>query len=59
MDEEEEPRSSAELDHELMKVIDYFRHEFRITYSEVVGVLEMVKHRILVESMRVEDSDDD
>lgn len=58
MDEEDEPRSSAELDHELTKVIEYFRHEFRITYSEVIGVLEMVKHRILVESMRVEGRDD-
>jgi len=35
---------------EVERVVDYFRREFSLTYSEAVGVLEMVKFDLLQES---------
>ena len=36
--------------------LDYFRDEFEMTYAEAIGVLDIVKHRLLEE---VEEEEED
>jgi hypothetical protein len=46
---------------QLAKVLDYFREEFDLTYTDAVGVLEMLKLEIAAEARdlaREEDEED-
>ena len=45
------------LQERINKQIDYCRKEFDMTYAEVVGVLEIVKHDIWNET--IEESEED
>lgn len=39
--------------------IDYTRKEFKMTYVEIIGCLECIKHEMLVELDEDEDEDED
>jgi hypothetical protein len=36
---------------ELEKLIDYFRLEYKMTYSEVIGCLELVKADVIADAI--------
>lgn len=43
-------RGTEHLCTELAAVIDHFRDEYEMTYAEVVGCLEIVKHFLIDEA---------
>jgi len=43
-------RSTIQLQEELERTIDYFRTEGRLTYAELLGVLELIKFNLLMET---------
>jgi len=45
--------------HDLEAVIDRYRSEFELTLSSAVGVLEVVKHKLIAEIMEDDDDDED
>lgn len=49
--------TTEKLADELSNTIDYFRHEFDITYFEVFGVLDAIKMGLFQEAC--EDTDDE
>lgn len=49
--------AATEFDKEVRRVVEYFRAEFDLTYSEAIGVLDMVKHEILHQSLDDESDD--
>ncbi len=55
MSEETTDRFQGEIE----KVVDYFRHEYDISYAETVGVLEVVKIGLVVELAVPDDEDED
>lgn len=57
-DSEPTTNSVDEFDAEVRRVVQYFRKEFFLSYSEAVGVLEMVKHDLLVEVSEASNNDD-
>jgi len=45
------------LAEELHKIIDRFVQEYQITYSQVIGVLEVIKSELVHEGFLEEDDD--
>lgn len=56
-EDEEAPHAANVLQDDLVSRIDYFRSEFRVTYSEVIGVLELIKFDLLIEAKEQEQSE--
>ena len=52
-------RGTQHLAEELTAVIERFRHEYEMTYAEVVGCLELVKYDVICESVEDDDDEDD
>ena len=42
--------ASLKFQREILSNIEYFRKEFDLTYEAAIGVLDIVKHRLLVEA---------
>lgn len=42
---------ACRLEKEISRNIDYFSMEYRLTYIEVIGVLEVIKIKLLSEAM--------
>lgn len=51
-------KPSQEFADQAERVLDYFAQEFDITNAEVIGVLEMVKYRVMAETMADDDEDE-
>lgn len=49
------PKASDKFMTEVTRIVDYFRREYQLSYSEAIGVLEMVKHDLLSESKAEEE----
>lgn len=52
-------RSTNHLEDEINRVIDRFRHEYHITYAELIGVLDTVKIDIHMEMRSVHEDGDE
>jgi len=42
-------KSSNKFGEEVHRLIDYFRQEFRLSYAEMIGTLEIVKDDLMQE----------
>jgi len=46
---------STRLYETIMKTLDYFRKEYNLTYAEVIGVIEIIKHTVILETYEEDD----
>lgn len=44
---------------DVVRLLDRYREEFDLSYAEAIGVLDMVKHRLLVEALELENETED
>jgi len=52
-------RATVHLDEVLTRDLDYFRQEYSLTYSELLGVLAIITARVAKEAMDAEAEDED
>ncbi len=50
--------TSGKFAEEIERVVEYFRSEFDLSYSEAIGVLEMAKGRLLTEVLNEEEGEE-
>jgi len=43
---------------EIEKVIDYFRKEYDLTYSEAIGAIHMIEHKLTREAVNINEEQD-